>query len=292
MKKSHILRFRTLYSSVQRILDIFFEDRVTVYAAQASFFVVISAVPFLSLLLSVIGIFIPADVTVLIRSVKDFVPIPLLNAFAELVTELRDIPSLSLVSVSALTSLWSASRGISAIRNGLCTVYGVPRKRGFLRNRVSSLLYTLAFIVMILTVVLILLFGDFLYGVMTEKLRLSSALIDGLYRFRAPIFIVLISLIFNTMYYVIARRSIRHRGNFFRHLPGAVLAAVGWNVFSALYALYITRFPRAFSLYGGLTAVCLILLWLDFCMIILLGGAEINKMIFLYKESKSKGMSQ
>ncbi|MBE6598806.1 MAG: YihY/virulence factor BrkB family protein [Ruminococcaceae bacterium] len=281
MKKSHIFTPGSTADTLRSIYDTFFEDRVTVYAAQASFFVVISAVPFFSLLFAILGIFMPADVTVLFRSVRDLVPTPLLNAIAELITELRDIPSLSLLSLSAFTTLWSASRGISAIRNGLRTVYGIPRKRGFFRNRLASLIYTLAFIVMVLAVVVILLFGDFLYGMLTEKLRLSSTLLDAAFRFRTPIFIVLISLVFNTMYYAIARRNEQLRKNFFRHLPGALLAAIGWNVFSSLYSLYITHFPSSLSLYGGLTAICLIMLWLYFCMIILLGGAEVNKILFL-----------
>ena len=39
-------------------------------------------------------------------------------------------------------------------------------------------------------------------------------------------------------------------------------------------------FQRRILIYGGLTALCLIMLWLYFCMIILLCGAEINKLFF------------
>jgi len=279
VKKSHIIRFQSLIAFFRHIADIFYEDRVTVYAAQASFFVIISAVPFLSLLISVIGIVQSTDLTTLTESLHGFIPTPILNAITELLTELRDIPGISLVSISALTTLWSASKGISAIRNGIQTVYGVTGKRSFFRNRLYSLIYTIGFIVMILLAAVILLFGDLLYGFLTKKLRLSSEILLGLLRFKTPIFIVLITLVFNTMYYIIGRRSAGIPKRFLFHLPGAVLAAVGWNVFSYLYSLYITHFPKAFSLYGGLTAICLIMLWLYFCMMILLSGAEINKLL-------------
>lgn len=279
MKKSHIIRLRALAARLRQISDQFYEDRVTVYAAQASFFTVISAVPFLALLAAVIGIVTPADLSVFTESLHGIIPTPILNAIAELLIEVRDIPGISLLSISALTTLWSASKGISAIRNGLQTVYSVSCRRGFLRNRISSLVYTLCFIVLIPAMALILLFGDFLYGYLSAELHFSSTFLDVLLRFKTPIFIVLISLIFNTMYYAIGRQRKGGTKKFFSHLPGALLAAVGWSVFSLLYSLYITHFPRAFSLYGGLTAICLIMLWLYFCMIILLGGAEINKII-------------
>ena len=294
MKNSRIVRLRTVFSVCRSISDMLYEDRVRVYAAQASFFVMISAVPFLSLLFAVIGAVMPADLTKLTESFRDLIPLTLLDTFTELLTELRDVPGLSLLSISALTTLWSASKGISAIRDGIQTVYRVERHRSFLRNKVHSLLYTIGFIIMILAVVVILLFGDFLYGVVTEKLGFAHGLLDRLFRVKTPIFIVFITLIFNTMYYVIARRN--RDGNpciprrFCGHLPGAVFAALGWNVFSFLYSLYINHFPTAASLYGGFAAVCLIMLWLYFCMIILLCGAEINK-IYYTRRNAGNGAS-
>ncbi len=287
MKKSHIIRLKTLIAEFRQIIDLFYEDRVTVYAAQASFFVIISSVPFLSLLIAVISTVTPTDFAAITDSLQGLIPSPILNAFAELIYELQDIPGISLVSISALTTLWSASKGIGAIRNGLQTVYRVSGKRSFFRGKLYSLFYTICFIVMILTAAVILLFGDFLYGILSEKLHIASDFLNLLLRFKSPIFIVLISLVFNTMYYVIGRRSDRIPKAFFFHLPGATLAAIGWNVFSFLYSLYITHFPRAFSLYGGLTAICLIMLWLYFCMIILLGGAETNKIIHERRNAKN-----
>ena len=54
-------RTRQIIEEGIRIVRIINNDKVTVYAAQASFFVIISVVPFLSLLISFISLFIPAD---------------------------------------------------------------------------------------------------------------------------------------------------------------------------------------------------------------------------------------
>ena len=89
------------------------------------------------------------------------------------------------------------------------------------------------------------------------------------------------------MYSSTARRSSRIKSGFLPHFPGAVFASVGWTMFSYGYSLYITNFPSASYIYGSLAAVCLIMLWLYFCMIILLLGAEVNK-IFAEKNSWGK----
>ena len=52
------------------------------------------------------------------------------------------------------------------------------------------------------------------------------------------------------------------------------------------YSLYIKYSPNASYIYGGLAAICLIMLWLYFCMIIFLCGAEVNKLWAAYKEDR------
>lgn len=286
MKKSRIVRLKSFISTFRSISDTFYEDRVTVYAAQASFFVIISAVPFLSLLFAIIGAVTPADLSELTASVQEILPAALHDTFAGLITELRAIPGISLLSISAVTTLWSASKGIGAIRGGIQTVYKAPRKRGFFKNRLYSLFYTLIFMVMIVAVVVILIFGDFLYTLITEKLHFSFGILGELFRFKTPIFIVFMTLIFTTMYYVIARRSECVSTKFLNHMPGALFASLGWNVFSYFYSLYISHFSRASYIYGSLAAICLIMLWMYFCMIIVLCGAEINKMYFSRKSNR------
>ena len=86
--------------------------------------------------------------------------------------------------------------------------------------------------------------------------------------------------IFDIIYMSTAKHSKneRIRSGIKSHMPGAVFATVGWMLFSYGYALYIQYFPSASAIYGSLTAVCLIMLWMYVCVIILLLGAEVNKL--------------
>lgn len=265
------LRAVILY--VRRIASQITDDKVTVYAAQASFFVIISAVPFLSLLISIAGIVLPKDLPDI------FGGFPLPDGFAAvfdtLIDDLRTAPNVPLLSVSAVSTLWSASRGISAIRSGLERVYRAGRSKGFLAHRIKSLLSTLVFIAVITAAVVLMLFGDSV-GRWLCLVRIS----DVVMRLRTPLFTAALCALFTVMYSSTARRSTRVKNGILPHLPGAAFASVGWTLFSYFYSLYITHFPSASYIYGSLAAVCLIMLWLYFCMIILLLGAEVNKLWF------------
>ena len=59
-------------------------------------------------------------------------------------------------------------------------------------------------------------------------------------------------------------------------LPGALLAAFGWLVFSDLYSVYVTYFSGYASTFGSVYAVALSMLWLYFCICILFYGGVLN----------------
>lgn len=251
---SHSPRIRAVIRTVT-------EDCVSLHAAHASFFVITSAVPFASVLFTLTGIFLP-DLSA-VQILEGTAVTSLLRA---LTTELYSIPGVSLLSFSTVTTLWTASRGISGIRSGIETIYGCTRRSGYVEHRLRSLLVTLVFILFLAAAVGILLFGDLL-GMPSGKIRF-------------PMFAAVLTGSFTGIFVSAARRSDKVRHTIRHHIPGAVFATVGWVVFSWGYSLYITHFPSASTVYGGLAAVCLIMLWLYFCMMILLLGAEVNKLCF------------
>ena len=62
-------------------------------------------------------------------------------------------------------------------------------------------------------------------------------------------------------------------------MPGALGAAIAWNVFSSALSFYVNHFPRASSLYGSLTFLLFSLLWLYICISIIFYGALFNRLL-------------
>lgn len=271
--KSRIYGIRNIIELAKRIISTIQRDKVSVYAAQASFFVITSAVPFISLLFGAAGLILP-DADALSEMTVGFTDNVII---AEILNDLREAPQISLLSISAVTALWTASHGISAIRQGVETVYDSDNGIGFVRHRMNSVVTTILFILSLSVLTLLLLFGDRLINLVSGYIGVElSSMLSVL---RMPSLALIMVIFFTAMYASIARRSEQLPQNIFRHIPGAVFSAVGWMTFSHLYSLYISFFPNASKVYGSLSAICLIMLWLYFCMIILLLGAEINKLL-------------
>ena len=60
-------------------------------------------------------------------------------------------------------------------------------------------------------------------------------------------------------------------------LPGALLASIGWQVFTDVYSTYAQKFSAYESIYGSVYVVALGMLWLYFCICIVFYGGVLNK---------------
>lgn len=277
-------RWNELLKNIKKIIDASLNDLVNVYSAQACYFIIVSAIPFLCLIISIVSFLIPADIYMIFDSYA--MPQEIKEVIQTVIAQLLATQKVSLLSISALIALWTASRGSDALRAGIESVYEVPRSKKIFKQQALSIVNTFILIVIILLNVVVLLFGE----AITKALYLTNV-IDVFVDFGSIILFVVMCFVFDIIYTSTAKHSKNEhiRSGIKSHMPGAIFATVGWRVFSYFYALYIRYFPSASAIYGSLTAACLIMLWLYVCVIILLMGAEINKFFIIQKlEKKSR----
>ena len=258
--------------AVGSLVNDIMEDSVSAYSAQAAFFIIISAFPMIMLLLTMLR-FLPyfSGGVPLIRI--SFLPDDV-NAFVQtMLQEIIDNSSNTVISISAITALWSSSTGIYSIMLGLTAAYSIKETRGYIRMRSLAILYTFVFLIMIIAALGVLVFGNSIYHALINYLPFAAdhvAIISKGIRWLLG-FGVLV-LFFEISYIAVPDR----KSTVMEELPGALVSAVGWVGFSYLYAFYIEHFGNYANVYGSLTAVVLLMLWLYFCMFIMLVGAEIN----------------
>lgn len=276
-KKSHTFSLRWIYNKVKGAFETITEDRVTVYAAQASFFIVISVIPFIMLLFSLSRYVIPEKFYDIMISFGSNIPGGIRGLYMSIIDEMMARPEMQLISITAAVTFWTASRGISAVKGGVATVYKAPAPKSFIRGVLSSFAYTAVFIVLIIALIAAVLFGEQLNAMFIERFVFFQQF-KGIFEHRNSIFYIFLVLFFTLLYYTVGRRSTLPGKHLFNHLPGALVASAGWLLFSYFYSLYSMYFTNVSYIYGSLTAIVLLLCWLYFCMIILLCGAEFNKL--------------
>ncbi len=260
-----------LYHTILDISHKLQRDYVSVFSAQAAFFIILSFFPFIMFLLTMIH-YLPIQEHVMMKTFNDLLPKALNSYIVLIISEVYDHSSTTIISVTALTALWSASKGFLGLVRGLNSVYNIKETRNYIKLRIISTLYTLGFTILLILTLVFLVFGNQLYLWIEEH---ASSFIDVallIISLRAIVTLFLLTFFFEIMFVVIPNR----KTTIMTELPGALLAAAGWLGFSYLYSFYIDNMGNFTSTYGSLTAIVLLMLWIYFCMYILFIGAEIN----------------
>ena len=204
-----------------------------------------------------------------------FLPEALMPAAQKLIITTYAHTSGAMVSVSAVSVLWSASRGIYGLLMGLNTIYGVREDRGYVYTRLISVAYTFAFLLVLLLTLILGVFGEALLTSLPPATGGLGWLLSEVVDLRFLLMLLLQTGLFSAMFTVLPNRKNKLSESF----PGAVLAAVGWLIFTRLFSYYVEHFSNYSNLYGSVYALALSMLWLYFCLSIVFYGGALNRML-------------
>lgn len=219
---------------------------MSVYAAQASFFTILAAFPFLMLLFALIDLIPQVREADLLAFLMEVMPDHLDPLILTIMEHIRTGSPATILSASAFFSLWSAAKGMLSIERGLNRAYRVQVQRNYLIRRLICSGYT------------------FLFSVMCA--------VSLFFHFSACVILFFFILMF---YMVLPYKS----QTFVQQVPGALFSTAGWGIISSLFSLYFQFWERFTRIYGSLTAVVILMLWLYTCICILFLGAEINEVL-------------
>lgn len=247
---------------------------IPLYAANTGYFIVLAVFPALLLMLSALR-YTGLQVADLLELLGGILPVAMMGTARELMESVYENASGAVAGVSALTALWSASRGIYGLLTGLNAIYGVSEDRGYLYTRGISVLYTFLFEIVILLTLVLHVFGNTLLGLLRDIPNPAIAFLVSILDLRFFFLLMLQSLLFTVMFMFLPNR----RNHFGESLPGGLLASIGWLLFSNFYSVYVTHFPSYANIYGSVYAIAISMLWLYCCMSILFLGGALNRLL-------------
>lgn len=267
-------------------MDYFSNLRIGVYGSSSCYFIVLSLFPFLLLILSLLR-YTGLGVEHLTQLVSNIVPAALMPNVERLIVSTYRSSSGTLASVSAVIALWTASRGVYGILMCMNAVYDVEEDRSLLYTRTVSILYTFAFVVVLILTLVLNVFGNTIIDhISAEKGALW--LLDRAVDLRFSLMLLIQTLLFAAVYMVFPNKHNR----FLESLPGAILTSLGWIVFSNLFSLYLEYFPNYANIYGSLSAVALGMLWLYSCINIVFYGGVLNHQLSLLRSRRKEKRAQ
>lgn len=245
------------------------QDKINAYAAQSAFFIILSIIPFLMVFSSLLQYTAVTEGMLLdiIRKVLPDYVSPFLIAIVDEVYH----RSMGIISVTAVVAIWSAAKGVQYMTDGLNSVNDLEETRNWFVLRFWAIIYTIVFLVAVVFTLLVLVFGNSLHNLATGNIPILRQVSDLLSNFRGLLMFAVLTLFFDVIFTLLPNRKLTFKSQ----LPGAAICSVAWYVFSFGLSVYVDYF-NGFSMYGSLTTIALIMLWLYFCMYIMMLSVEIN----------------
>lgn len=275
-RKNPLLRFATFFSG--RLM----QDHVGAYASQGAFFLILSFIPVMMLILYMVR-FTPLTEEVISSAVLTIIPTEFSPTVSTIIHQVFQ-RNAAILPMSIFLLLWSAGKAILSLMYGLDTICRVKRRRNYFVNRFLAMIYTVLFVMVLVIALVLMLFGRSLQKIIEKYVPYAAEYTNIILNARTVFVLLVLMLFFLFMYCVIPNR----RTSIVIQIPGAVLATVGWEVLSIGFSLYLKYAPNAAWMYGNMTTIILLMIWIYFCIYSFLLGAEFNKMLEEYIQRKDE----
>lgn len=258
-----------IIGNVKAFMDKCKRDKINAYSAQSAFFIILSIIPFLMLFSSLLRY---TNITegMLLKIIERVMPQYVAPFLISLLDEVYN-RSMGIVSATAVAAVWSAAKGVQYMTDGLNSVNDLEETRNWFVLRFWAVIYTMVLLVAIVITMLVLVFGNSLHHIATEYFPFIGNAVSLFAQFRGFWMLLFLVFFFDVIFTALPNRKLTLRSQ----LPGAIICGVAWYLFSFGLSVYVDYF-NGFSMYGSLTTIVLIMLWLYFCMYIMMMSAEIN----------------
>lgn len=262
MKKIYLI-FRDFTRQLTR-------DNISAFASSTAFFFFLSLVPTLVILCSLIP-YTPLTEGDLIAAVTGVVPQFIETITVSLIKQIYERSSTRL-SIAILVLIWSSGKGMLALMRGLNVVNGVSENRNYIFLRLEASFYMVITVVSVLVSLGLSVFGNVILHTIVKMFPHVGGVISFFMQFRFVFVWLLLTVVFTITYTYVPNKKLKMR----YQIPGAVFSAVGWNLFSFFFAIYVESF-NGMSIYGSLSTIIIMMFWLYCCLYILLIGANLNR---------------
>lgn len=269
------INWKEKYKIIEKFFTNMEEDYISESSAQCSYYTILSFIPFIILVITLIQ-YTNIEPQTLFDAISKFIPSSMNEIVLNIVQEVYS-KSIGTVSISIIFTIWAASKGLYALTKGLQLIYNIDNQKdnSYIYLRIKGIIQTIVFIILIIFGLTALVFGntlkDFIqkyFGGLQNYNILFSILTE-----------IILTFITFLIFLLLYKFMPKHKVTFKSQIYGAIFGAIALNIISFVFSKYLYIF-KGFSLtYGSLTTLMLIMMWTYSCFYTVFLGAELNKLL-------------
>jgi membrane protein len=268
------MRFKTF---LRRLYEEYENDNVADSAASLSYYFVFSLFPFLFFLATLTAYLPPikSSVTELLGRARAILPSEAMGLIDQHVQGLIAKPRPRLLTLGILVTLYSASRGVDAVRKALNLAYDVKETRPLWRTEALAFGMTIGGSMLLLIAVAALAAGGQGGFWLARQLGIGSEYVFVWGWLRWPVTAVAVMSIAALAYYVLP--DVKQQFKFIT--PGSIVGTLISLLATWGFGEYASHFGSYNVTYGSIGGVIILMTWFYIAGLVFLMGGEINAII-------------
>lgn len=261
------------------------ENEIQTRSAAIAFYAMLALVPFIGLILTLAVRLLP-DLTggsaqasaISNQTVQQFratmqqaLPKEASEEIERQIVDIQKKPPVGLISFGLAITLWLASSLFVAVIDALNRIYGVHERRGFVKLRLVAILMTVVQAVILIGSLVLIVAGPELFqwfGFRTANSWLATST-------QYAIVLVMVLASFALTYFVAPDSDQKWEWI----TPGSLAGSILFLLATVLFRVYVQNFGNYGKTYGSLGGVMVLLFWFWISSLVLLGAAQVNKLI-------------
>ncbi|MCE8005788.1 YihY/virulence factor BrkB family protein [Aestuariivita sp.] len=256
-----------------RLKDEIAADRVGLMAAGVAFYGLLALFPAITALIAISGLLVePSQVVDQLESLSGLMPeevIAIVTTQAAAVAGSRESGLGLAAAVGILIALYSASKGVASLIEGINVAYDEEEKRGFIKLKFVTIALTFFLMIGLLIALMATLGVPSVLAVFELGPLFEILMTAGLWAGLFCLTVFGLSVLYR---YAPSRSSPEWKWA----SSGAVVSCLIWVVASAGFAFYVGNFGSYNESFGTLAGVIVLLMWFWISAFIILLGAELN----------------
>lgn len=258
---------------------------VSEIGAQMTYYLILSIFPFVIFFLNILK-FTPLSNNMALSEILAPLPVESQKLLADLIKEIMNTSSMTLLSFGALGAIWSSSQGIMSVIKSVNRALDLKEDRPYWKLRGLSIIFTFGLFFALLVSLFVLVFGEIFFNMIFISYTWPSLVVWKIVKLVVPLgfMILTFSLLYKLAPSIKQGVVIKYKDT----LPGSLFTSIGWIISSIIFSFYINNFGNYAKTYGSIGGLIILLIWIYISSIIIVLGAEVNATLISLKDRDIK----
>lgn len=278
---------KSFFNGAKRVAKDYSEHNIGRLSAEATYYIILSIVPFLIIALTAISVFLSHNTDILDQFLA-LLPPDSQHTLENLIDDLTKNQSGTLFSIGIITAFWTMSAGTRALINALNTMLGLDHvEEGMIKMYSKAFFFTIIGTVTGLLGLILSVYGPAFLQVAQRFIFIPKEIVSLATMAATLLPLISFTLVLTLFYHYAPRKetdkdtpeatkeSINKLISWKRSFAGGLLATILWLALTYGYRFYVTNFAGSSSTYGPLVGIMILFVWINWSVQVILLSAEI-----------------